>query len=300
MHSSTLGSSTSIPPRTNRFVEALKKVISTINRLVATPTGKLSFGLTMTFVLIAILAPWITPYSPNAIVGPSYAPPSLKHLLGTDDIGQDIFSQLIFATRGSLLVAFVAGGISVVIGTMVGLFSGYYGGRLGEGLMRVADVVLTLPLLPLLIVLAAYFPSSIWLVIAVVGVLSWPTTARVIRSQTLTLKTRPFVDASKLSGMSDFEIIFQQILPNQISLIALYGAYAAVSAVVIEAGLDFIGLGSVTNLSWGIMLYFALTRNALLRGEWWWFLPPGLMIALFGTGLILLGYNVERITRGRP
>jgi peptide/nickel transport system permease protein len=122
-------------------------------------------------------------------------------------------------------------------------------------------------------------------------------TARVVRSQTLTLKRRPFVDALRLSGMSDLEVMFKVLLPNQLPLILSYGVFSAVTAVVIEAGLDFIGLGSINNLSWGIMLYFALSRDALLRGMWWWFIPPGLMIALFGTGLILLGYGAERASR---
>jgi peptide/nickel transport system permease protein len=218
----------------------------------------------------------------------------LKHLLGTDDIGEDVFSQLLWASRGSLLVAFGAGMITTLLGVIVGLAAGYYGGRPGEGLMRLTDVVLVLPTLPVLIVIAAFAPPSVFLVIAVIGILSWAPTARIIRSQTLTLKTRPFVDTSRMSGMSDLEIMLRVILPNELSLVFVYAVFAAVSAVVIESGLDFIGLGSISNLSWGIMLYFSLSRDALLRGMWWWFLPPGLMIALLGTGLILLGYGIEK------
>ena len=163
--------------------------------------------------------------------------------------------------------------------------------------MRFTDVILVLPLLPLLIVIAATFQSTVWLVIGVIGFLSWPATARVIRSQTLSLKTRPFVDACRLSGMGDFQIMTRVILPNMIPLAVFYGVYAAVTAVVIESGLDFIGLGSINNLSWGIMLYFALGRNALLIGFWWWFFAPGIMIALLGTGLILLGFSAEQSAR---
>jgi ABC-type dipeptide/oligopeptide/nickel transport system permease subunit len=243
------------------------------------------------------LAPWIAPYSPFVTSGPSYAVPTWSHLLGTDDIGEDIFSQLIFAARGSLLVAFGAGVLSTGIGIFVGLVSGYYAGRLGEGLMRVTDVMLVLPVLPLLIVIAAFFPPSVWLVIVVIGIVSWAPTARVIRSQTLSLKARPFVDSCRLSGMSDFEVMFRVLLRNEIPLIIVYGVYTAITAVVLESALDFIGLGSVENLSWGVMLYFALARNALARGSWWWFLPPGFLIALLGTGLILTGYAVERVSR---
>jgi peptide/nickel transport system permease protein len=260
--------------------------------------GKIGILITSAILLIAIFAPVIAPYPPNKPdVGPHYGGISSAHLLGTDDIGEDIFSQLIWASRGSILVGFFAGGISIALGVVVGLFSGYFGGKTDEALMRSTDVVLVLPLLPLLIVIASLFPSSVYLVITVIGLLSWPVTARIVRSQTLTLKSRPFVDALRLSGMNDLEIMFKALLPNQLSLILSYGVFSAVTAVVIESGLDFIGLGSISNLSWGIMLYFALSRNALLRGMWWWFLPPGLMIAIFGTGLILLGYGAERVGR---
>ncbi len=260
--------------------------------------GKIGVLITASIILIAIFAPIIAPFPPDkAGVGPQYGGITTKHLLGTDDIGEDIFSQLLWAARGSILVGFFAGAISIALGVAIGLFSGYFGGRTDEALMRTTDVVLVLPLLPLLIVVASLFPASVALVIIVIGVLSWPVTARVVRSQTLTLKRRPFVDSLKLSGMSDLEIMFKVLLPNQLPLILSYGVFSAVSAVVIEAGLDFIGLGSINNLSWGIMLYFSLSRNALLRGMWWWFLPPGLMISVFATGLILLGYGAERAGR---
>jgi ABC-type dipeptide/oligopeptide/nickel transport system permease subunit len=264
-----------------------------------TMSGKIGFAITAGLIIIVSLAPWVAPYDPSLITGPAYATPSWAHVLGTDDIGEDLLSQLIWGGRGSLLIGISAGAIATVIGVGVGLLSGYYGGKLGEGLMRFTDVILVLPLLPLLIVIASIFPSSIVLVIAVIGFLSWPSMARVIRSQTLTLKARPFVDVGRLSGMEDREIMLNVLLPNMIPLAVLYGVFAAVTAVVIEAGLDFIGLGSVNNLSWGIMLYFALSRNALLRGAWWWFIPPGAMIAVLGIGFILLGYGVERIGRVR-
>jgi peptide/nickel transport system permease protein len=260
--------------------------------------GKVGIIITSAILIIAIFAHLIAPYSPNKPdVGPHYGGISTSHLLGTDDIGEDIFSQLLWASRGSIFVGFFAGAISIGLGVVVGLFSGYFGGRTDEVLMRSTDVVLVLPLLPLLIVVASLFPASVYLVILVIGLLSWPITARVVRSQTLTLKSRPFIDALRLAGMNDLEIMFKVLLPNQLSLILSYGVFSAVTAVVIEAGLDFIGLGSINNLSWGIMLYFALSRDALLRGMWWWFLPPGLMIATFGTGLILLGYSAERAGR---
>ncbi|MDG6938440.1 MAG: ABC transporter permease [Nitrososphaerota archaeon] len=262
-------------------------------------SGKIGFAITAAFVIVVFFAQWIAPYSPTRQFPVAYAPPSFAHLLVTDDIGEDLFSQLIWAARGSFIIGVFAGAIATVIGTGIGLLSGYHGGRTGEGLMRFTDVVLVLPLLPLLLVIASVFPANVILVIGVIGFLSWPSMARVIRSQTLTLKTRPFVDAAKLSGMSDSQIMLTVLLPNMLPLVVLYGVYAAVTAVVIEAGLDYIGLGAVTNLSLGTMLYFALSRNALLIGAWWWFIPPGLLIAVLGIGFILLAHGVERIGRVR-
>ena len=277
----------------------LKKRWADFRLITGSASGKVGLAITLAFLVMVFFAPWLAPYSTTARFATLYAHPSWAHPLGTDDIGEDLLSQLIWAARGSFIIGVFAGAIAAFIGTSIGLISGYRGGRTGEGLMRFTDVVLVLPLLPLLIVIASIFPANVVLVIGVIGFLSWPSMARVIRSQTLTLKTRPYVDASKLSGMSDWEIMLKVLLPNMLPLVVLYGVYAAVTAVVIEAGLDYIGLGSVSNLSLGIMLYFALSRNALLIGAWWWFIPPGLLIALLGIGFILLGHSIERIGRVR-
>ena len=277
----------------------ISKRWSELKIVAGSASGKAGLAITGAFFILAIFAPFIAPYRPTVESGASFLAPSWKHILGTDDVGEDLLSQLIWSTRGSLLVGLSAGAIATAIGVAVGLFSGYYSGKLSEGLMRFTDIALVLPLLPLLIVVASVFPASVWTVIGTIGLLSWPAIARVVRSQTLTLKMRPFVDAIRLGGMNDLEMMFRVLLPNMLPLVILYAVFATVAAVVIEAGLDFIGLGSISNLSWGIMLYFALSRDALLRGEWWWFLPPGIMIALMGTGLILLGHATERVTRAR-
>jgi peptide/nickel transport system permease protein len=261
--------------------------------------GKVGLALTVAFLLVAILAPFLVPYSPTASSGGSFAPPSWKHLLGTDDIGEDIFSQLIFAIRGSVEVGLFAGLISSLVGASVGLLSGYYGGWLDEILMRFTDAVLAIPTLVLLLTIAAYTNPSASLVVIIIGLLSWPWMARVVRSQTISLRHRPFIESSRMSGMRDREVIVRVILPNELPLVILYGVLAAVSAIVLESGFDLIGVGSLNNLSLGVMLYFAFKDEALLRGAWWWFLPPGLVIGLFGTGLLLLGYNVERFNRMR-
>src|SRR5580658_9937967 len=215
-----------------KIYDFLRGTISAISNRLPGKAPKIGLAMIATLVFMAIFAPFISPYPPTTASGGSFAGPSLKHLLGTDDIGEDLFSQLIWASRGSLLVAFLAGGMSAAIGTVVGLVSGYRGGKSDEALMRSADVVLTLPLLPLLIVLASVVPATIYSVILIIGLVSWPLTARAIRSQTITLKSRPFVDTARLSGMRDTEIMFRTILPNEIALTLAYGAFAAVTAVI--------------------------------------------------------------------
>jgi peptide/nickel transport system permease protein len=279
-----------------RRLSNLRSVLSTIAE---TPSGLAGIALTTSFILVAMTAPYIARYPPTAVTGPPFSAPSAMHPLGTDDIGEDILSQLIFSIRGSVGIAFLAGLISTLVGVTIGLFAGYYGGLLDEVLMRFTDAVLAIPILVLLLTVAAYVPPSRLTVIALIGLLSWPWTARVIRSQTISLRNRPFINSSLMSGLSDLEIIFKAILPNELPLVVLYGILSAVTAMVLEASFDLVGVGSFNSPSLGIMLYFAFNNNALLRGSWWWFLPPGLVIGLFGTGLLLLGYNLERLNRTR-
>jgi len=279
-----------------RRLSNLRSVLSTVAE---TPTGLAGIALTTAFILIALTAPYIAHYPPTAVTGPPFSAPSAMHPLGTDDIGEDLLSQLIFSIRGSVEIALLAGLISTLVGVTIGLFAGYYGGLLDEVLMRFTDVVLAIPILVLLLTVAAYIPPSRLEVIALIGLLSWPWTARVIRSQTISLRNRPFINSSLMSGLSDQEVMFKAILPNELPLVVLYGTLSAVTAMVLEASFDLVGVGNFNSPSLGIMLYFAFNNNALLRGSWWWFLPPGLVIGLFGTGLLLLGYNLERLNRTR-
>lgn len=277
-------------------VRGLFSSLYSVTREIArTPSGKVGLGITGTIVIVALFAPFLAPYSPTAYSGKVLAPPSYKHLLGTDDIGEDIFSQLVYGIRGSVEIALFAGAIALFIGAGIGLVSGYYGGKLEELLMRATDVVLVVPTLVLLLVVAAYTVPSVVTVIVLIGVLSWPGTARVVRSQTLTLKNRPFIDSSRMSGMRDIEIILRVIVPLELPLLFLYGVLAAISAVVIETGFDLVGLGPLTNTTLGTILYFAFSDNAVVAGEWWWFVPPGLIIGIFGTGLLFIGYNAEKL-----
>lgn len=251
------------------------------------------------FTLMAIFAPWLTPYGPHQVSGLPYSPPSFQHWMGTDELGQDIMSQVIYGARISLAVGFSVALAATLIGSLVGLVSGFYRGAVDEALMRATDVILILPSLPLAVILAAYLGPSVLTIIEVLTLTGWPLVARVVRSQTLSLRERPFVDAERVIGAGNGRIMLRVIIPNLLSLIAANAVLAITAAVVGEAGLDFIGLGNPSVVSWGTMLYWSQNLNAVLRGAWWWILAPGLCIALVGLGAVLISIGIENIFNPR-
>ncbi len=213
--------------------------------------------------------------------------------LGTDQVGRDIFSQLAYGTRISLLVGLVASFLGVVVGLFVGLVAGYLGKVVDEILMRFTDLILVLPGLPLLIVLAALLGPSIWNIILVLGFLGWPGFARVVRSQVLSLKERSFIEASKAAGSGAAHIITRHVLPNVMSLTYVSLALAVPTAIVSEAALSFLGLRDPTVVSWGGMLLDVQDNNGITN--WWWVLPPGLSIAALSLSFVLLGYALDEL-----
>jgi len=245
-------------------------------------------------ILVAILAPWLSPYDPAERVGRPFSSPSAEHLLGTNDVGQDLLSELIYGTRVSLTVGIIAAAVALLIGTSIGIIAGYYPKRLGAFLMRGVDVVLILPFLPLLIVLAAYLGRSLTNTILVIGVLIWAAPARIIRSQVISLRSREYVMASQSMGAPDKWVIFRHILPRT-ALLATGSFVRAVSgAILLEAALSFLGLGDPIQKSWGSILFWAQSRGAFLTPAWkWWVLPPGLAIMLASLGFALIAFAVE-------
>ncbi len=214
-------------------------------------------------------------------------------LLGTDQNGRDVFTQLAWGTRISLIVGLVASLLAVAVGLAVGLIAGYLGRVVDEVLMRSTDLLLVLPGLPLLIVLAALLGASIWNVIGVLGLLGWPGFARIIRAQVLSLKERSFIEASKAAGGGVSHIITRHVVPNVMSLTYVNIALAVPSAIVSEAALAFLGLWDPTVISWGRMLFDVESNGAIV--DWWWVLPPGLSIALLSMSFVLLGYALDEI-----
>ncbi|MBW2130203.1 MAG: ABC transporter permease [Deltaproteobacteria bacterium] len=249
------------------------------------------FGLAVIviFVLGILAAPIIAPYDPSDKTGSAFEPPSRHHLLGTNDIGVDILSELIYAGRVSLMVGLIATGFIIIIGSSIGLISGYFGGFIDEILMRITDVVLILPRLPLMIVMAAYLGPGMWTIIFVYSIVGWASVARQVRSQVLPAREATFVEASRAIGAGNTHIIISHILPNISGIIIANGVMEIMFAILTEAGLSFLGLGDPTHKSWGVMLYFAQLQGAFLRGAWWWIFPPGICIALFSCAFNFVG-----------
>ncbi|MGH3402955.1 MAG: ABC transporter permease, partial [Streptosporangiaceae bacterium] len=251
--------------------------------------GAILLGL---FVLAAIIGPLVTPYDPgfqNPSPALSMHAPDAAHLLGTTESGQDVLSQLLVGIRLTLELALLVGVIATALSVFVGVTAAFLGGVWDEFLSLVSNVFLVIPALPLLILLLGYLPQKGQLAtIVVLSVLGWPWGARVIRAQTLAIRNRDFVAASRETGESTWRIITYEIIPNEISLIAANFVNTVLYAIGTSVALAFIGLANLSSWSLGTMLYWAESQQALQLGAWWWFAPPGLAVALIGTGLVLL------------
>jgi peptide/nickel transport system permease protein len=262
---------------------------------------KALFGIILLsiFVVVAILAPLIAPGDPSRFVDRQNQPPSAAHWLGTTGQGQDVFTQVVYGSRISLLVGFTVGLLITLLGLAIGMTAGYLGG-FADGLLNVfTNVFLIIPALPLLITLASFLPPGIITVTFVLTITSWAWPARVFRSQTLSLREKDFVSASVVSGEGTFHIIFSEILPNMMSLVISSFFGNVIYAIGADVGLAFLGFENVTTVSWGTMLYWAQNNSALLQGAWWTFVPPGLCIALVAFATTMLIYAVDEITNPR-
>ena len=252
------------------------------------------------FFLIALFAPLIVPFDPLEVIEEdgiwlTNKKPDERFLLGTTNVGRDIFSQLIHGSRSALLVGFSAAAAVAVIGTVVGLLAGYYGGWVDIILMRAADIAFGIPFIPFIIVLAAFLDRSIWTVVVAMALLLWRDTGRVIRSQVLVIKEQAFVSAAKVSGASDLRIIFVYIAPSILPLTFLYGSFAIAWAILTEASVSFLGFGDPNTISWGFMLQDAFLSLALTRGAFYWFIPPGLCIMLTVMAGFFIGRGYEEV-----
>ncbi len=250
--------------------------------------GGAVFGLyvVLFFALMAVLSPWLAPFQPLSIGKDSFRPPDAVHLMGTDDLGRDLLSGILWGSRVSLMVGLLAALTSTGIGVIVGSVAAYYGRRLDDLLMRVTEFFLVIPRFFLVLIIVALFGSSLWNIIFVIGILSWPVTARLVRAEFLSLKEKEFVQGARAIGSSDARIILHHMLPNAGAPIIVSGSLQIARAILMEAGLSFLGLGDPNQMTWGVMLYNA---QRFLRHAWWTATFPGLAIFFIVMGFNLVG-----------
>lgn len=241
------------------------------------------------FTLIALLAPVIAPYDPTQM-GTSYLAPGREHLLGTNDVGQDILSELIYGTRVSLFVGFFAAFIVTMIAVFMALLSGYYGGWIDKIITALTNIAMAIPSLPLTVLLVAFMKPGKWNLIIAMSITAWTATARILRSRILQIKEQPFIKIEKTLGVHDVVIMVKHIIPNIRDILLIRGTLSVSSAMVTEAGLSFLGLGTYGEKSWGSILRYAFFRNSILKGQVWWYLPPIFCISLAVLGFMLIGY----------
>ena len=261
--------------------------------------GLIGLGLLLLVVAIALAAPLLAPESDlraiNAVGNERWAPPADFPPLGTDNLGRSVWAQFVWGSRISLLVGLAATAIAIVIGSVVGITAGFFGGPAGAVLMRLTEWFLVIPFLPLAIVLAAIIGPSVGNVILVIGITSWPSTARVVRAQVLTLKERLYVERSRALGASRRHLMSRHIFPNVSPLILANLTLTVPIAILSETTLSFLGLGDPTRASWGKMLDEAFAAGALSRNAWWYYLPPGLGIMAVVLAFVLIGHALEQI-----
>ena len=270
-----------------------------VRRFVRNRKATLGLSILLIFIALALLAPVLVPGDPMEFADRPHRAPSAAHLFGTNGQGQDVFAQVVWGAQRTLFVAFTVGIATTLIGTAVGMTAGYFGGSIDEALSLIINLFLIIPGLPLIVVIAAFLRPGPATMIFVLTLTGWAWPARVIRSQTLSLREKDFVSAAVVSGERSTRIIFTEVLPNMTSLITSSAIGSTTYALGASIALEFLGLGNVSQASWGVILFWAQNNAALLTGAWWTFVPVGLCMALLAFALALLNYSIDEITNPR-
>jgi peptide/nickel transport system permease protein len=281
--------------RRTRRVRALK---SSARLFAKNRMGVAGLAILTVFVVLALFADVLVPEARLSVTeapGAPLEPPSSRFWLGTDELGRSVLDLVIQGSQISLLVGFLATAISMVIGSLVGISAGYFGGGIGALLMRFTDWFLVIPFLPLAIVLGAILGRSLFVIALVIGLVTWAGTARVVRAQVLTLKERPYVERARALGASDGQIIARHILPNVFPLIFANTILVVAVAILTETTLSFLGLGDPFSVSWGSILESAFAEGAISLGAWWYLVPPGVCVVLVVLGFTMCGYAFDEI-----
>jgi peptide/nickel transport system permease protein len=272
-----------------------------VSLLLGNPKARIGIILVGFMVVVALIAPLISVRDPTAFnILATRQAPSWNHLFGTTDQGSDVFSQVVVGARRSLILGAAAAVLATGLATVLGVFAAYSGGIVDEVVNFLTNVFLVIPTIPLLIVISGYLKTrGLMTMILVLGLTLWSFEARILRGQALSLKHRDFVQAAKVSGESTWRIVFGELMPNMISRIAAAFVLVFYIALLVDAGLEFLGLGDATHVSWGMTLYWAQTNSAVLQGEWWPFLFPGLALVLTVVGLVFLLAGIDEISNPR-
>jgi peptide/nickel transport system permease protein len=245
------------------------------------------------FTLIAIFAPLLEPYSVTQQTGRVYQPPSAQHWLGTDDGGVDVFSELIAGARVSMLVGFAGAAVAMIIGGLVGLISGFYGGKSDIFLMRITDYFLVIPDVPLMIVAAAIFGRSLTNIIIIIGVIYWTSTARLIRAQVKSVRERVYVKRARALGAGNRRLMTSHVLPQVTPLLVANTVLTIATAIFAETYISFLGLGDPSTISWGKMIQNSLDGGAIFYSAWWAIIPPGAMVTIIILASTMVGTSIE-------
>lgn len=264
--------------------------------------GLFGLGALALIALVALAAPLLAGGEVRRVTdapGAALEPPSGTFPLGTDQFGRSLLGLLVWGARISLTVGLLAAALSVAIGTLVGIVAGHYGGWFSTVLMRVTDWFLVMPTLVLAIVLATVMSRSVWTVIIAIGVTSWPTTARLVRAQTIAVESRPYIERARALGGGHGHIMKRHVLPNVMPLVLAQTTLGISTAILTEATLAFLGLGDPTVVSWGGMLQDAREAGAVSSGHWWYLAPPGMAVALVALAFIVCGRAIETVLNPR-
>lgn len=257
-------------------------------------TGWIGVVVLLAFAVVVVAAPLLTPHAPTARVGLPYLPPSPMHPLGTDDVGKDLMANLLYGTRTSLAVGLGVAVLATAVGGVIGAFAALAGGWVGNGLMRIVDLVLVVPFLPLLITVAAFAGRSTPIQVVLIAGLLWARPARIVRAQALSARSHGYVEAAEAMGASMRRMVLRHLSHDVGPLLIPVFVRAAMVAVLLESTLAFLGLGDPLRASWGTMLYWANVRSVILTDGWlWWVIPPGMAIAVLVIALGLVGLAVE-------
>lgn len=244
--------------------------------------------------IAGLAAPWLAPFDPWAPSALAQSAPGWPHVLGTNDLGQDLLSELLYGLRLSLLIGIAAATLSTVIGTLVGVVAGTMGGWVDEALMGLTDTLLLIPGLPLLILLVAYLGAGFWNLIFVIGLIWWTPTARAVRAGALQVRAMPYIEAARATGVGQARVVLRHVLPNTLPVVGARFVVAVPEAILTEAGLSFLGLGDPRFKSLGLTLHHAFSGGALLSGAWWWYVSPIAVISCLVACIALLGMSLEQ------